>query len=258
VSASRSWQRAGQASQLRVRKRVGYRDNDSVSAMPDPSIEWWTTSDVASYLGVGADLGQPACPDPLDVQGHRMPAQRVLAHQAGLDDHKRVHVLTRTVDRPPQVSVFPDHHYPGRHDRRRSIPQSVDRFDGVEAIVVRPSAHPADVRLIPVVDDHVHLRLGHEPTVAHGRIGTGQGRSLDRADDVNRCAGHTSTMSRTTDVARQTTARDRRRTIPVVVTGILVGEDSRCVGTGTEQRGGQRSHGPSGAHRHLSGTRITA
>jgi hypothetical protein len=32
--------------------RAGIEDNGAVTVQPDPDAEWWTTSDVAAYLGV--------------------------------------------------------------------------------------------------------------------------------------------------------------------------------------------------------------
>ena len=122
---------------------------------------------VAGVPHSGRTLRQPVLRDALDVQRHGMPPQRVLTHQAGVDDYQPVRVLARPVERHPEIGVLPHQNHPGRHDRRWRIRQPRDRLDRIEPLPIRPRAHPADVRLVPIIDQHVHLRLGHEPASPH-------------------------------------------------------------------------------------------
>ncbi|GAA1384111.1 hypothetical protein GCM10009661_64980 [Catellatospora chokoriensis] len=66
------------------------RYRDTVTAAPDPSAEWWTTSDVAAYLGVGVGTvstyrarGQMPAPDKTIGRTHVWQPARIIGwHEA--------------------------------------------------------------------------------------------------------------------------------------------------------------------------------
>jgi hypothetical protein len=120
------------------------------------------------------------------MQDQWMPQQDVVPVERADNNSHSVGVVAWSVKRDAKVCSLPDQHHSSSHDRRRRISQPGDRPYGIQPLSIRAGTNPADIRLVPIVNQHVHLRLGNEPALAQRRIGAGQARLLHRANHINR------------------------------------------------------------------------
>lgn len=159
------------------------QENDLVSAIPDPSAEWWITSDVATYLGVRVSTvsgyrrrGQMPPPDMTVGRTHLWRPKRIIEWHA---ERPRPGVGGRPVRRAGKTSSM------AKPVRSSTAASTTEPFDEQSARVALEEAcsaaglDAAGAELIRLGQNAV-FRLRSQDVVA--RVG----RSADRASAVER------------------------------------------------------------------------